>query len=124
LVVKNKIQHLLVIQWQYILPAALQAVSQVLPQAAIGTVVAGLLAGAACIVAAVLVTFRSVTTPVLLPVAAIVLHMYVLLMALVVIAPQCLWVVRQQDLLKMSQAVVLVASADICMPVVQVVALD
>ena len=95
-----------------------------LPQAAIGTVVAGLLAGAACIVAVVSVTFRSVTTPVLLPVAAIVLHMYVLLMALVVIAPQCLWVVRQQDLLKMSQAVVLVASADICMPVVQVVALD
>ena len=113
-----------VTQWQYILPVALQAVFQVLPQAAIGTVVAAGQVGAACIAAAVSVTFRSVFTLVLPLVAVTVLHMCVRLMAHVEIAPQCLWVVPQQDLLKILQAAVLVASADIYMLVVQVVALD
>ena len=87
-----------------------------------GTVVVAPAAGAVCIVVAVSVTFHNVITLVLPLVAAIVLHMCVHLMALAVIAPQCLWAVRQQDLLKILQAVVLVASADIYMAAVPVVA--
>ncbi len=83
---------------------------------------AALVVGAACIVAAVSVTFRSVITLVLPLVAVTVLHMCVRLTALVGIAPQCLWVVPQQDLLKISQAAALVVSADIYMPAVQVAA--
>lgn len=97
--------------------------SRVQHPAATGTVVVAPAAGAVCIVVAVTVMFHNVITLVLPLVAAIVLHIYVLLMALVEIALQCLWAVRQQDLLKILQAVVLVAFADIYTAVVQVVAL-
>ena len=120
---KNVIQLWPVTQWQYTLQVAPQAVSQVLHQVVIGTVVVAEQVGAVCIVAAVSVMFHSVFTLALPLAAAIVLHIYVLLTAHAVIAPQCLWAVHQQDLLKILQAVVLVAFADTYMPAVQVVVL-